>query len=216
MKKEEVILTHDESSARQRLIAAAGPLFAEHGIDGVSIRDIAKASNLNLSLISYYFGGKEGLYKAVITDFVMRANSEFYKQMAGFDTENFSKEVFAQKMHRIIEAMVEIKLRAPHIAKIMQREVLSGLPHAKDIYENTLNDLSQKIVGILLKAQKKGILKKEIHVHLLFISMAHAVDCFFIASQCKAGIMDYMPKLPQESAQYSNHLYKIFIEGALV
>ena len=54
--------------AREKLIYVSRALFAEHGIEGVSVRDISSKAGLNVSLVSYYFGGKEGLYKAVIED----------------------------------------------------------------------------------------------------------------------------------------------------
>lgn len=56
--------------ARERLIEAAAPLFAEQGFDAVSTRSLARAAGVNLSAITYHFGGKENLYKAVIQRFV--------------------------------------------------------------------------------------------------------------------------------------------------
>jgi len=51
--------------ASDRLIAAAGPLFADRPFDAVSTRELANAAQVNLSAISYHFGNKEGLYEAV-------------------------------------------------------------------------------------------------------------------------------------------------------
>lgn len=57
-----------ETDCRAKLIAAATPLFAKKGLHGVSVRELAKACGTNLSMISYYFGGKPGLYEAVVRD----------------------------------------------------------------------------------------------------------------------------------------------------
>ena len=51
--------------ARERLIEAGGRLFAERGYDGVSTRQLAKRAKVNLSAITYHFGGKQALYRAV-------------------------------------------------------------------------------------------------------------------------------------------------------
>ena len=48
----------DES--RARLLATAGELFAERGYNGVSTRELAKAADVNVSAIAYYFRVKEG------------------------------------------------------------------------------------------------------------------------------------------------------------
>ncbi|RNC68486.1 MAG: TetR/AcrR family transcriptional regulator [Desulfuromonadales bacterium] len=53
---------------RSHLITAATPLFAAKGLSGVNVREIARAAGVNPALISYHFGGKEGLYAAVIRD----------------------------------------------------------------------------------------------------------------------------------------------------
>ncbi len=60
----------EPASAGARLIAAAGPLFAEQGYDPVSTRALARAAGVNLSAITYHFGGKEGLYRAVIQNLI--------------------------------------------------------------------------------------------------------------------------------------------------
>ena len=40
-------------------------LFAEHGVDAVSLRQIMKVAGVNISLINYHFGTKEGLLRAI-------------------------------------------------------------------------------------------------------------------------------------------------------
>ncbi|MDO5652876.1 MAG: CerR family C-terminal domain-containing protein [Brachymonas sp.] len=54
----------DGQAARARLLAEALRLFAEQGFARTSTRAIAQAAGVNISAISYYFGDKEGLYRA--------------------------------------------------------------------------------------------------------------------------------------------------------
>jgi AcrR family transcriptional regulator len=61
-------LRKDGVDARNRLLDAALHLFARNGFAKTSTREIAQAARVNLSSISYYFGDKEGLYRAVIED----------------------------------------------------------------------------------------------------------------------------------------------------
>ncbi|HVY17882.1 MAG TPA: CerR family C-terminal domain-containing protein [Rhodopila sp.] len=51
---------------RRRILDTALALFAANGFDGASTRDIAEHAGVNLPAIQYYFGSKEGLYRAVI------------------------------------------------------------------------------------------------------------------------------------------------------
>ncbi len=56
----------DGAASRERMLEAAGKLFAKQGFDTVSIRAVAKAAEVNLSAIGYHFGDKEGLYRGVL------------------------------------------------------------------------------------------------------------------------------------------------------
>ncbi|HEY1936196.1 MAG TPA: CerR family C-terminal domain-containing protein [Acetobacteraceae bacterium] len=51
---------------RQRILRAALQVFAAEGYDGASTRVLAQTAGVNLPAIQYYFGSKEGLYRAVI------------------------------------------------------------------------------------------------------------------------------------------------------
>lgn len=50
---------------KDRLLDTAERLFAEHGLQNVSTRDITHAASANVGAINYYFGGKEGLIEAI-------------------------------------------------------------------------------------------------------------------------------------------------------
>lgn len=58
----------DGIEARQRLMDAALMLFADKGYAKTSIREIAQVAHANVAAISYYFGDKAGLYRAVFFD----------------------------------------------------------------------------------------------------------------------------------------------------
>lgn len=55
------------NSTRERIIQAAEKLFAEHGIEGVSLREINRtAGQLNTGAVQYHFGDRDGLVRAII------------------------------------------------------------------------------------------------------------------------------------------------------
>ncbi|HEU4608677.1 MAG TPA: TetR family transcriptional regulator, partial [Chitinophagaceae bacterium] len=54
------------SDKKTEILQAAEELFAQKGFDGTSVRDIAQHANVNLAMISYYFGSKEKLLEALI------------------------------------------------------------------------------------------------------------------------------------------------------
>ncbi|RMI35718.1 TetR/AcrR family transcriptional regulator [Nocardia stercoris] len=52
--------------SRERIVAAATMLFAEHGYDGTSIRQIANQVGLNVATVAYHVGSKAELYQEVM------------------------------------------------------------------------------------------------------------------------------------------------------
>jgi AcrR family transcriptional regulator len=56
----------DADATRRALLHAGAVLFPEKGFEGVSVEDLAERAGVNKALISYHFGGKRGLYVAVL------------------------------------------------------------------------------------------------------------------------------------------------------
>jgi TetR/AcrR family transcriptional regulator, regulator of cefoperazone and chloramphenicol sensitivity len=52
--------------AKQRLIKAGLEFFGMFNLEGATTRQLAERAGVNQAAIPYYFGGKEGLYLAVI------------------------------------------------------------------------------------------------------------------------------------------------------
>src|SRR5262249_60740681 len=60
---------------RLRILEAALELFAASGFEGASTRTIAERAGVNLPAIQYYFGSKEGLYRAVVEQISQQAQA---------------------------------------------------------------------------------------------------------------------------------------------
>ena len=53
---------NDLDTTRDRIVEAAGELFAERGFEGTTVRDICQAAGANVAAVNYYFRDKERLY----------------------------------------------------------------------------------------------------------------------------------------------------------
>lgn len=52
-------------SAQERILDAAEALFARHGFDSVTLRQVAERAGVDTALLHYYFGNKAGLFDKV-------------------------------------------------------------------------------------------------------------------------------------------------------
>ena len=57
---------------RENILFTALKLFAAQGLARTTVRQIAKEASVNVSAISYYFGDKNGLYRAAFTEAIPR------------------------------------------------------------------------------------------------------------------------------------------------
>ncbi len=56
----------DSAVTRQAILSAARELFAAHGVDGVSVRQIAAKAGVNHALVHRYFGAKDDMVAAIL------------------------------------------------------------------------------------------------------------------------------------------------------
>lgn len=154
----------DGEQARERLLHAALRLFAEKGFAKTSIREIGKAAGINIASISYYFGDKAGLYRAVFTE-AMGAPAE---TIAGFDQPHFtlrqSLDVFLAEFLEPLKQGDLVRL----CTRLHFREMLEPTGMWNEEIEN-LRPMHEALVRVL--GRHLGISKADDGLHRLAFSI---------------------------------------------
>lgn len=97
----------DENS-KEKILNTAIKLFAQKGFDGTSIREICKSANINICMISYYFGGKQELYQEIITNLIKSQNA-YLESFLDIDEDfsNKSKKELIEKLQIVLEKFID-------------------------------------------------------------------------------------------------------------
>ncbi|NYT86958.1 TetR/AcrR family transcriptional regulator [Pollutimonas harenae] len=66
----------EETGSRARIIDAAIELFGAKGVDRTSLRELTAQASVNVALVNYHFGSKEGLAEAVFETLASQINTE--------------------------------------------------------------------------------------------------------------------------------------------
>jgi AcrR family transcriptional regulator len=107
----------DPERSKQLLLDAAVAEFGAHGFDGARVSEIAARAGVNKQLISYYFGGKEGLYRAVAD-----------RWRAGEPT--ISAE--AESLGEVVAAYARTSIAQPDLLRLLVREAVDRNTAALD------------------------------------------------------------------------------------
>jgi len=105
------------NASKAAILETAYRLFGERSLEDVSIRELAKEANVNISSIHYYYGSKEELYLAVVSNI-----TEIMAQKAGEFTSAFNE---AQKEGVASDAFYIDWLK--HLLEMMARAMLGRL-----------------------------------------------------------------------------------------
>lgn len=94
------------TDTKKKIMDAAEKLFAEHSVDGASLRTITDAAGVNLGSIYYYFENKEQLVKKVlerrVKEFISRGSAEI-AAMKKYDLKPSVMEVWLVTFGSLLE-----------------------------------------------------------------------------------------------------------------
>ncbi|ATB69931.1 putative DNA-binding transcriptional regulator [Sulfurospirillum diekertiae] len=82
---------------KEKILQTAYRLFGERSLEDVSVRELAKEANVNISSINYYYGSKEELYLAVvntITQMMAQKATEFMNAFTVAQKDTVASDAF--------------------------------------------------------------------------------------------------------------------------
>jgi AcrR family transcriptional regulator len=104
---------------RQRILDAALDLFGERGLTGATVRDIAKRAKVNVAAISYHFGGKEELYRAVAKSIADGIAARVRSRVASVvDHPPTDAEAALRALETVIETIVDVIVGPPEMRRV--------------------------------------------------------------------------------------------------
>lgn len=143
---------------RLALLEAGKHLFAQKGLSGTSIRDIASAAKVNSSMISYYFDGKEGLYKQCIED-IGAKRLGFFEQIL---TPANSQEELRVKMTLFLDNLFTLIYDDRDTGLMIIREYDRLNSPAGETFTKSFLRLFELLKEFFTHAQKKKLISKKI------------------------------------------------------
>ena len=124
----------DKIDKKDHILDVAEKVFADLGYDGASTRTISGEAGVNMAMLNYYFGSKEGLFLAVF-----KRKIDSFRTLLQNISNNDSISAW-DKLDKCIDNYVERIIANNCFQKLINREVSM----------NKRGDLTDKIIEILL------------------------------------------------------------------
>ncbi len=141
----------EKTDKRQQLLEVAETLFARHGFEAVSIRQLAKEADVNVAMVSYYFGSKDGLFEAVLAEKFPKTRERL--QLLAADTQLSPWE----KLASTIDIYVEKFMNGRNFHRVLMREMsLKQRPQHVKLIAAYMAENQQIIRGFIEEGQVKG------------------------------------------------------------
>ncbi len=144
---------------KERLLEAAIDVFGRHGFDSATTRMIAKSAGVNIAAIPYYFGGKGGLYQAVIDYIVKQIKEETGELPAHICGSTFTKDSDRQKAREMIQAVLERFInfiagseQGQRFSRILLREQMFPSPAYDTIFDGFLKPVLNALATLIMAA----------------------------------------------------------------
>ncbi|RTZ17502.1 TetR/AcrR family transcriptional regulator [Vibrio aquaticus] len=160
--------------ARQLLIDASRELFTVKPYDKVSTRLVASTAGVNVAMIRYYFGNKEGLFETML-----RETIEPMKQQMQRMVKDSSQKNFLDIMRTYYREMIKVPLFPRLIARVMY---MDSSDTQRKLLEKVFIDVTQPMQHVMFdKLVDSGILRPDADPRLCKVSYISLMVFPFIA-----------------------------------
>lgn len=148
------IKTTDDRETRERILEAACHEFSRNGYGGTKMRLIADRAGVGHPLINYYFGDKDGLWRAAaerLYGAVGRMLDDSVEATEGLDDES--------RIRQILTEFVLLASQSRLLSFLVETSEEGG-ERTKWLWERWVQPAQKRILAIIVEAQELGVLEK--------------------------------------------------------
>ncbi len=149
------------TETRQRLLEAAGEVFAERGFRNATIREICRRAQANLAAVNYHFGDKERLYAAVMAYAHAYALEKY--PLAQSESRDLPAAERLRAFIRYLLFSVFDKGVPAWLGKFMAREMIEPTRALDDLVESIILPMAEKLGAIVRELLGAPVTDDRVH-----------------------------------------------------
>ncbi|RYE33034.1 MAG: TetR/AcrR family transcriptional regulator [Sphingobacteriaceae bacterium] len=156
----------EKTDKKDHILDVAEKVFSESGYDGASTRLISGEANVNMAMLNYYFGSKEGLFVAV---FERKINA--FKELLQNISEDESLNSWG-KLELCIDKYLDRVFENSCFHKLVNREIsLSNHPEINTKISNILMVNIREFKKVMQEGMDNGSFYKDADIDFCIITI---------------------------------------------
>ena len=155
----------DGEATRRTLLEAALSAFAEHGYEGMSVRDLARQLGVSHNLVHHHCGSKWDLWKAALEHGLASSG----RDLLALIESNSRHEDWEVANREGITGAVLLFARSPAVAKIMADESARGGPRLDFLFERYIAPFAGLLDRLLDQAPQGAKRRIDARAAMLFL-----------------------------------------------
>jgi AcrR family transcriptional regulator len=170
---------------KHKVIDAAVALFNVKGYSGTSIRSIAEKAGVNVALISYYFGNKQGLLEKLMIGFL-----ESYTNIVEKGYQELDQVTSKKCLITVVGNLLKYQQQNQQLARFVHREVTVDSTLVRELMMTYFMKEKHYLKGIIETGMKRGEFRQ--------------ISSDFVAIQIRALVT-----MPYSQPQYIREVYHL-------
>lgn len=163
----------DAASTKAAILQAATALFAAQGFEATSVQQVAEAAGLARATPSYFFGSKEGLWRAVLEAQNQAAIGVAPRALARLEASAAAEA----QVHALVDVYFEFLAEQPDFFRLVQWSELQHHPAINDLpsHWDALSAAVAAVSEVLARGHQPGQDPKQLLVSIIGMCNAHLV-----------------------------------------
>lgn len=186
-----------------KLIDAAVMLFAEKGFSAVTIREVAEASSANSALISYHFGGKEGLYRAVLE----QQFAEVGRALLSVSTQNKRP---LERIATFAWSIINLHQTNPYLLRLVNAELSTPTSSFREVVKLYIGRNFEFICQAIREGIAVGEIREEIQPEYAALALAGIINFYFLAKPLE---QQFITMDATSDSEYGKQAIQIYLNG---
>lgn len=160
----------DAERTRADILETATRAFAQKGLNGARVDEIAASTGTSKRMIYYYFGSKEGLYEAVL--------AKCYAEIRKVEQEGSLLRLAPREaLRQIVRGTLDYQSQDPNFIRLVTIENIQNARFLKEI--DGIRELNRPIIEVLQqiirRGEEEGVFRRDldpVDLHWLISSFA--------------------------------------------